>query len=49
MKAGYGIRTRLNERWRTGLQGFTTEDLGYQPSTLTMINKITDEPAVEMT
>jgi len=31
----------------TGLQGFTTADLGYQPGTLTMINKVVDEPAVE--
>jgi superfamily II DNA or RNA helicase len=31
----------------TGLQGFTTSDLGYQPGTLTMINKIVDELAVD--
>ncbi|MBB3034711.1 hypothetical protein [Alteriqipengyuania lutimaris] len=30
----------------TGLHGFTTADLGYQPGNLTMINKITDHPAV---
>ena len=30
----------------TGLHGFTTADLGYQPGNLTMINKITDDPAV---
>lgn len=31
----------------TGLQGFTTADLGYQPGTLTMINKISDQSAVD--
>jgi len=31
----------------TGLQGFTSADLGYQPGNLTMINKIDDASAVE--
>lgn len=30
----------------TGLNGFSAADLGYQPGTLTMINKITEEQAV---
>lgn len=30
----------------TGLNGFTAADLGYQPGTLTMINKIAEEQAV---
>lgn len=30
----------------TGLHGFTTADLGYQPGNLTMINKVSDAPAV---
>lgn len=30
----------------TGLHGFTTADLGYQPGNLTMINKVKDETAV---
>ena len=30
----------------TGLNGFTAADLGYQPGTLTMINKIDEEQAV---
>jgi SNF2 family DNA or RNA helicase len=30
----------------TGLNGFTAADLGYQPGTLTMINKVTEEQAV---
>lgn len=30
----------------TGLHGFTTADLGYQPGNLTMINKVSDAPSV---
>jgi superfamily II DNA or RNA helicase len=30
----------------TGLHGFTTADLGYQPGNLTMINKVSDESSV---
>jgi len=30
----------------TGLNGFTAADLGYQPGTLTMINKVSEEQAV---
>ena len=31
----------------TGLHGFTSADLGYQPGNLTMINKVTDTASVE--
>ncbi|MGI8706209.1 MAG: helicase-related protein [Sphingomicrobium sp.] len=40
------IGGRGSQALYTGLQGFTAADLGYQPGNLTMINKVTDAPAV---
>lgn len=40
------IEGRDSQTLYTGLHGFTAADLGYQPGNLTMINKVTDAPAV---